>query len=129
VAIGAGLAFDQVPADDEPLVQQAVKGLAELTAYQDSPEYLETLADFDLIQNFSAGPYSESRRSPREAMEARMLVAWPWLSNMLWGLMTPDKFDFWTAFFDPKRTAPAFAVQEVDWSGDFWIDRDYLWGA
>ncbi|MET0604401.1 MAG: hypothetical protein ABW167_20615 [Baekduia sp.] len=112
----------------EPLVHRAVQGLSELTAYQQSEDYLETLSDFDLIQNFSAGPYSETRRNPAEAAKARLIVPWPWLSALLWQLLTPDKYDYWVDFF-AGTVAPAFAVQEVDWAGDVDIDSAHLWGA
>lgn len=125
-----GQSWTAILPQDEPLVQQAVKGMAELTSYQDSPEYIETLADFDLIQSFSAGPYSETRRSPGDAMKARLLVAWPWLSDMLWNLLTPEKYDYWTAFFSDKPT-PAFDVQEMNW-GDHYLGEffdGHVWGA
>lgn len=110
-----GLTFDAVSVDDEPSVLLALRGLAEMTAAQASPDYLDTLADFDLIQNFSAGPYSETRRSPEDAMKARRLAAWPWLSDLLWTLLTPDQYDYWVSFFSGE-VLPASAVQEVDWS-------------
>jgi hypothetical protein len=57
--------FAAVAADDEPLAQQAITGLAELLTYQTSPEYMDTLSDWDLISSFSAGPYSETHRGCR----------------------------------------------------------------
>jgi hypothetical protein len=110
-----GLKFADVDPDDEPIVTQAVTGLAEMTSYQTSPEYIETLADFDLIQSFNAGPYSETRRSAEDARKARLLVAWPWLSDILWNLLTPDKYDYWVSFFSGQN-APAFNYTEVDWT-------------
>jgi hypothetical protein len=111
-----GLQFASVPAEDEPLVEQAVQGLAESIFYETDEDRIDTLKDFDLIQSLSAGPYSETRRSAEDAMKARMLHAWPWLSSLLWSLLTPDKYDYWISFFggDPP---PASAIQEVDWSG------------
>lgn len=108
-----GLAFATVPTDDEPLVRRAVRGLTELHFTQDSAEYMETLADWDLIQSFTAGSYSETHRSAEDAMKARLLVAWPWLSSLLWDLMTDEKRDHFDELFGAK--VPAFGVQEVDW--------------
>ena len=120
-----GLDFAQVPVADEPRIRRAVRGLSELLWIQDSPEYIETVADFDLIQSFNAGPYSENRRSPEDARKARLLVAWPWLSDLLWGLMTPDAYAEWDVFFsEDGGTSPAWGVQEVDWGGGGW-DRAY----
>lgn len=110
-----GIDFATVSDDDVPVVQYAITGLAELLTYQSSPDYMETLADFDLLQSFNAGNYSETRRDPKAAREARLLVAWPWLSDMLWGLMSPDRYDYWYGLFS-TTPPPAFDVQEVDWS-------------
>lgn len=113
-----GIDLSTVPTDEEPLVTQAVRGLTEQTAYQSSPDIIETLSDWDLIQSFSAGPYSETRRSPADAFKARMLNAWPWLNSLLWNLLTSDRYDYWIQFFSGQN-APAVAVQEVDWSGGY----------
>lgn len=123
-----------VAAADVPLVTYAIRGLAEMVTLQSAPEYLDTLADFDLIQSFNAGPYSETRRNPADAVKARLLVAWPWLSELLWGLLTPDKYDYWIQFFSGQN-APAFEITEVDWSagqdllGGSYQSDDHLWGA
>lgn len=121
-----GLSLSTVEPGIEPLVEQAVQGLTEQLAYQAQPDIVETLSDFDLISSFSAGPYSETRRSPGEAFKARMLNAWPWLSDLLWTLLTPDKIDFWNAYFGGD-VAPAFAVSEVDW-GDYMLDDPPMFG-
>lgn len=124
-----GLKFTDVQVDDEPVVQMVVQGLSELVFVQQSADTLDTLSDFDLIQSFSAGPYSETRRDPDAARKARLLVAWPWLSELLWGLLTPGQYDYWMEFFsDPTEHTPAFAVTEVDWSGTR-LDPAYWWGA
>lgn len=112
-----GLTFDprgNIDSNIEALVRMAVRGFSEQIAYQGTPEYLETLADFDLIQNFSAGPYSEARRNAGDAMKARMLNAWPWLNGLLWSILTDDKRDYWNSVFSGLN-APAFAVTEVAW--------------
>lgn len=108
-----GLDLAGVPDEDAPSVERAIQGLSELLTVQQSEDYLETLADWDLLSSFSAGAYSESRRSPEEAVKARMLVAWPWLSNLLWDLMTDDKRDEYLEL--SGAPVPAFEVQEVDW--------------
>jgi hypothetical protein len=120
----------QVGAEDESEIERAIQGLAELLSVQESEERLETLADWDLIQSFSAGNYSETRRSPKDAKEAHMLVPWPELNTLLWGLMTDDARDYWFAFFGVP--VPAWDVQEVDWSRGpafFSSDPSYWGGA
>lgn len=122
-----GLRFESVPVELEPLVEQAVQGLAELLTYQTSPETLEALSDFDLIKSFSAGPYSETRRDPAEAAKARLLVPWPWLSDSLWGFMTPERREFYDVMFGGKP-APSFSVSEMDWGGYQELDPP-MWGS
>lgn len=112
-----GINLAQVPAWQEPLVLQAVKGLAESEWFDESEEQLETLADFHLIKSFSAGLYSETRRDAGDAIKAKMLHPWPWLNQLLWLLVGEgtDKYDYWWAFFGGQN-APASEVVEVDWS-------------
>jgi len=98
----------------QPIAEQALQGMVEAMAYRNSEDYLETLGDFDLISSFSVGGYSEQRRSPEEAKKARLLHSWPWVSELLYGLLTDEQRDFWDAFFGD--TVPAFEVTEVDWS-------------
>lgn len=109
-----------------PVVQRIVAGLTLMQVAQSQPDYLETLADFDLIQSFSAGAYSETRRSPGDALKARMLVAWPWLSDALWSIMTPDKYDEWVERITGVPR-PASAVTEVAWNAYGWADAE--WGV
>lgn len=110
-----GLKLADVPEEQKPLVEMAVQGLTEQLAYQAQESNLETLSDFDLIKSFSVGPYSETRRDAEDAAKARKLNAWPWLSDLLWGLLTPDQYDYWIAFFGGDAP-PAFSVTEMDWS-------------
>jgi hypothetical protein len=113
-----------------PRVRQAVQGLVELAAAREGADYRETLADFDLIQQFSVEGYSETRRSPEEALKARMLVAWPWLNDLLRGLMTPEKLAAWEELYED---APHASVTEVDWglagARDGNVPPDGIWGA
>jgi|SRR3954452_3522655 hypothetical protein len=108
--------FNAVPADKEPLVELAVRLAVEMQAAQSTPDYLETLADFDLISSFSAGSYSETRRSAEDAIKAKALTAWPALDHALVAAMTDDKHDDYLAWLE-DQVAPGFAVTEMDWSG------------
>lgn len=116
-----------IPTEIVPLVQQAIQGLTEQAAYRAQEDNLETLSDFDLISTFSAGPYSETRRSPDEMMKARMINAWPWLNRLLWDLLTPDKYDYWVFFFS-GQLAPSFAVTEMNWFYTY-VNDPNTWGA
>src|SRR4051812_42789835 len=109
-----GWTWETLPPGKEPLAEMSVRGLAEQVAIQTSPEIIETLADWDLIASFSAGQYSETRRSAEDAFKARELNPWPWLNQLLWGLLEPNKFDWWRTFFSGENP-PAWGIQSVTW--------------
>lgn len=97
---------------DEPLVMEAVLSLVEWLAFRKQEDVIETLGDFDLISSFSAGSYSESRRSGKDSQEANRAM----LRGLLWPIMSPDKQDEWIQL-ETGVNAPSFEVTEVDWSG------------
>jgi hypothetical protein len=68
---------------------QALLMLVEFTVFQSQPEHAETAADFGMIQSFSAGNYSETRRS----VNAHSYALHPWsaLSDLLGELLTPGR--------------------------------------
>lgn len=109
-----GRTMADMPTELEEAAREAVQRSAELKALQEQEDVLETLADFDLIKNFSATGYSETRRDAGDAMKARMIVAWPLLNDLLWSLATDDRQDEWLEQWG--ATQPAFEVTEVDWS-------------
>lgn len=113
----SGQTWASMPANFVKLAEQAVQGLTEQLAYRSTEEYAETLSDWDLIQSFSAGGYSETRRSPDDMFKARLLNAWPWLSDLLWLMLSDDKRDYWLGFFGGSQ--PAFEVTEVDWAEEY----------
>ena len=134
-ALITGRTYATIPAELEPLVRRAVAGLTYMQVVQSQPDYLETLADFDLIQSFSAGSYSETRRSAEDALKARMLVPWGWLNDLLKLLLTPEKADYWDEQFSGEH-APAWEVTEVDWTasghmtrGDYHVPGPPGWGG
>lgn len=105
-----------VPPQNEPLLEHAVTIMTQMFAAQSTPEYLETLSDFDLIQSFSAGSYSETRRSVDEAIKAKMLAAWPAAHAALFAAMTPDARDAYLAYLNGANV-PGFETTEVLWGG------------
>lgn len=70
-------------------MQQAVKMLVEYEAYLAQPEHAETASDFNEIQSFSAGNYSETRRSPNS--RTRGLHPWHALDELLYDLLTDER--------------------------------------
>lgn len=108
---------DSMPAEFEALAQQATQMRVEQLAYQAQPDYTETGTD-DQVANFSAGNYSETRRSPGDRAKAEPgrippINSWPALNELLWMLCTPDKQNYWQEQF--AEGIPAFEVTEMDW--------------
>jgi hypothetical protein len=107
--------FEGVDPASEPLVGLAMRMAVEMIAAQSTPEYLETLSDWDLIVSFSAGSYSESRRSVADALKAKAITSWPPLDHALVAAMTDEKRDEYLAWLN-DTVAPGFAVTEMDWA-------------
>lgn len=103
------------------LVEQAVQMRTEQVVMQERADYVESAAQNDVIASFSAGLYSESHRDPTRRGEARSINTWPALDELLWMLMTPDRFAWWQAYIS-GTPAPEWSVQAVDWrtTRDLW---------
>jgi hypothetical protein len=117
--------IETVPADRERTALRAVALRTLQEAYQDDPEYVETVND-DLIQSFSAGSYSETRheqaRGSRYQSQGQVwasLNPWPALAMLLWLLMTEDAKERWRED-SAGQVTPAFAVTETDWAAVSW---------
>lgn len=101
----------------EALAVDAIQTLTEIAAYRKQADRAETFGDFDLLSSFSAGGYSESRRSGKDLRE----VSLSQMEAMLWPLMTAAKQEEWKEMISGIN-APAFEVT----SEDFGIPRDVL---
>jgi hypothetical protein len=105
----------------EPLMQQAIQMRVEQVLLQGRPGHVNSAADNEVVQSFSAGSYSESRRagqgfSSRTGAAERGINTWPALEELLWMLMTPERFAYWWAFTS-GQPMPDFTVEEVNWRG------------
>jgi hypothetical protein len=127
VAIGIGFFYQFTgrmpdstwPAElPESAADYVVRRIVEILAFQAQNEYVETLGDFQLLSSFSAGSYSESRRSLTELKEARMLVGDPALDAVLWSLMTDEKQEEWQEWVKGEP-GPAWGVTEVEWAAGY----------
>jgi hypothetical protein len=78
------------------------------------PGHVTSAADNEVIQSFTAGSYSESRRDPQRRGEQRSLNTWPALDELLWMIMTPERFSYWYGVVTGTPIA-SFAVEEIDW--------------
>lgn len=101
-------------ADLEPLVQQAIQMRAEQVILQSQQGHAVSAADNEVVSGFTAGPYSEQRRDPQRKGEQRSINTWPALDELLWMLMTPERFAFWWAYVTGQPIADTW-VEEVDW--------------
>lgn len=119
MSAGAALPISGTPVK-APLMIQAVRMRTEQLVFQAQEGYLDTVTD-DAIQSFSAGPYSETRGDASRRGEEKTLNAWRGLNDLLWTLMTEDRYSFWLSFITGAHT-PAFAVEEVAWD---LIGKDY----
>jgi hypothetical protein len=132
-----GQSLDRIDTKDAPLVRRVITGLTQQMAMQNSEDYLDTTSDWDLIVSFSAGPYSETRRSAVDMFQARMLNPVPWLSSALWSLLSEERYGYYMAFFTGYNM-PAFQTSDVFWEEGLWqgelgrpdgIPGGYYWGA
>lgn len=80
-----------------PTIRQAIQMRTEQVTYQSQRSYLEDATD-DVVGSFSVGGYSQSKSDPNRRGEQRQLNSWQALSNVLWLLMTPDRYWWWVVF-------------------------------
>lgn len=106
------------PANLVPILEQAVQMRTEQLVMQGRVGYVSSAAEKDVIQSFSVGSYSETRASggftARTGAAEKSINKWPSLEELLWMLMTPERYEFWLAFVSGQQT-PDFAVEEVAW--------------
>lgn len=101
------------------MARRAVRMRVEQEVYQDQPGYISTASD-DVVQSFSAGPYSETRaqtstlRGGRQAAKL-LLNSSPSLNDLLMQLMTDERREYWNMVLGGGYL-PSFMVEEVDWS-------------
>lgn len=114
-----GLTLDTVPVELEPIAEQAIQYATEDMAWQESGPSVEIQEDWPQIASFSAGSYSESRRSlsDNSLRKLGMIHPDPRLNTALWALLTDDRRDDWQDWIEGKTEAD-FNVQEVDWGLD-----------
>jgi hypothetical protein len=101
-----------MPTEFEKLAGQAVRMRTEQVAFQAQEDYVETVND-DAVSSFSAGSYSETRRDNNA--KRNVLNLWPGLNDLLWMMMTADKYDYWMGLLTGVN-APAFSITEVAWT-------------
>lgn len=113
-----GQTADSIPETLANTYEEAIQRRTEQLAYKAQEDEAETAADFELINNFSAGSYSETRRGLGETEKQRQINPWPLLNDLLWALATEDARDEWIEYWDSAggKTAPAFDVTEMDWN-------------
>lgn len=131
-----------VPTTLERTMTRTIGLMTVFLAGRENLDVLETAGDFDLLSNFSAGAYHETRHEPMRptrgtAQATAILNPWPPLADMLWLLMLPNpdgsanpavdaRREYWTMMMGGP-IAPYWDVQEVNWSGDMLVDWYAPW--
>lgn len=102
--------------DAETLLKQAVQMRTEQVVMQGRPGHVDSAASNEVVQSMSVGPFSESRRDPQRQANQRSVNTWPALDELLWMLMTADRFSFWYGYVT-GQSEPDMIVEEIDWRG------------
>jgi hypothetical protein len=126
---------DSMPGPLVPIAQEATQLRIEQMVMQEQEDYTETVNN-DQVQSFTAGNYSESRRSPRDRYTGLTtglpeINSNPWLNRDIWLLCTSDMRMYWTATLQGQSAVsliPSFAVTEADW-GNYDGLYPYSWGV
>lgn len=126
---------DSMPPPLVPIAQEATQLRIEQITLQEQSDYAETVAD-DQIQSFTAGNYSESRRSPRDRYTGLTtglpeVNSNPWLNRDIWLLCTDDMRMYWMATLQGQSAVsliPSQEITEADW-GNYDGLYPYSWGV
>lgn len=121
-AITGRLFDDSMPPPLVTIAQEAVQLRVEQMCYQEQEDYSSTVAD-DQIQSFTAGNYSESKRSPRDRYTGLTtglpeINTNPWLNRDIWLLCTDDMRAYWIGTLQGQAAAsliPSQEITEADW--------------
>jgi hypothetical protein len=115
-----GRAMDAtMPAPLVHIAEEAIQLRVEQICFQEQSDYVETSND-NLIQSFSAGNYSETRREPGRTRYAGATTGIPELNpneslnRDIWLLCTPEMQDYWR-YITQGQGGVAIETTEVDW--------------
>lgn len=104
-AIGYDIDDDEYPENLQERTGEAIQLGVLYKIVSTEQGIIETAGDFDLIQSFSAGSYSETRRG--QGINTRALHPWPALNQLLNGLLSPDRLG---------QEIPAMGIVAPDWN-------------
>jgi hypothetical protein len=114
-----GRTYEAMPTGFEPMAFAAAQRLTEIMAVQNAADIVSAQSDYATVQSFSAGGYSETRRSLDAVRKSGMIHVDPTLHALLWAMLTDEKRDEWM-FWLTGEIAPASDVTEVDWDLSSW---------
>jgi hypothetical protein len=109
-----GRTLATLPPEYDETATLAISRMTATLAYQEQPDQIETISDFLVLSSFSAGSYSESRRSLTELRDAKLISGDPVLNSLLMGLLTEEKLEWWMGWWTGV-IPPSFEITEVDW--------------
>lgn len=108
-------------------VIKAIQMRSEQTLFQAQNSYIDDATD-DVVASISVGSFSQSKFQQLRAKQEKKLNSWGALSDLLFQLMTPDRFAWWAVFLSDDDTLmiPAAYSYEntiepsLSFSGGYW---------
>lgn len=117
------------------MLRQAIQMRTEQVLFQAQNGYVDDASD-DVVSSLSVGGFSQSKFQPSKD---RRLNSWNALGDLLWLLMTPDRYSWWVAFLSGDAElmiGPAWGIEQTlqqtagpqgGWG--FWGVADYAWAG
>ena len=142
ILVVTGQTLAAMPAQLEPIASEAIQMRVEQTALQAGSDYTSEASD-DLISNFSAGNYSQTRRDLGQTSPSKgipLINSNPALNMRLWLLCTDDMREYWWSLMN-GLSIPATETTEIDWGNYDGLypystsdipsayDSPFIWGA
>lgn len=102
-----------------PLIGQAVQMRTEQEAFQAQNGYIDSASD-DVVATLSVGGFSQTRTDPGRRGEQRQLNSWQALGNLLWLLMTEDRYVYWIVVMGGAAGAGAQMPPSWSYENEVW---------
>lgn len=110
---------DVTPGTMKALIGQAVQMRTEQELFQAQNGYIDDASD-DVIQTLSVGSFSQTHRTPRKGGE-RLINSWESLGDLLWLLMTADRYDYWIVVMGGAGGAGAQMPPSWSYENEIWM--------
>lgn len=108
------------PAALKTLIAQAIQMRTEQELFQAQNGYIDDASD-DVISTLSVGGFSQTKHDPSRRGEQRQLNSWVALGNILWLLMTADRYDYWIVVMGGAAGAGAQMPPSWSYENEIWM--------